>query len=143
MSGHPLNTTARSGRGVATPPTANRREQPLSLRDVPAKLAEIDAELGAIAAYDEYKEKAGKTGMAPDETSAPRAEAKRGSITREAVLRVVAGAGEAGMGRAAILSALHVKGDQSGSAAVDNCLRDLKGDGKLIHESRTYRVNTD
>ena len=97
------------------------------------RLAGIELELGAIAAYDEFKARAsgGVDG---------RARTGVGRVTRESILRVVAGAGERGIGRGDILVALAVKGDKSGEAAVDNRLRDLKREGQAVHEGRVYRV---
>ena len=99
------------------------------------RLAEIDLELGAIAAYDEY--------MARDARSLePRVDAsvKGGRVTREAILDVIAGATGRGIGRGEIIDALGIKGNRTGENAVDNRLRELKRERSVLHEGRVYRV---
>ena len=95
------------------------------------RLSEIDLELGAIAAYEQYKERGTRTLDVP-------VEAQPGRVTRDAVVLVIAG--ESGITRANIIKALGVKGDKSGEAAVDNRLRDLKRDGSIEHEGRLYSL---
>lgn len=100
------------------------------------KLAEIDLELGAIAAYDEYKNRRTRSQHAQ-----VQARIRPGDLSRELVLAVVAGeAGGMGVGRGEIIEALGVKGNRSGEIAVDNRLRELKREGSVIHEARLYRV---
>lgn len=99
-----------------------------------AKLEAVELELGAIAAYDDFKAKASGTA---DSRPVSRV-AKRTTVTHDAVAHVVKGAGKAGIKRAGILDALGVKGDKSGEAAVDNRLRDLKADKRVSHRGRTY-----
>ena len=104
-----------------------------SLRE---RLAETDLELGAIAAYDEYK--AHKTRSLGAQV---QARVRGGTIDRDAVLAVIAGeAGGTGVGRGEIIDALGVKNDRSREVAVDNRLRELKRDGRIVHEGRVYKV---
>ena len=63
----------------------------------------------------------------------------RGKITREAVLAVIRGGVGTGLRRGAIIEALGVKGDRSGEDAVGNRLRELKKQGRVLHEEGRYR----
>ena len=98
------------------------------------QVAEVDRELSAIAAYDE---RMGLDDRARDE----QVQARRGrrGVTRESVLAVVR-AEVGGATRGGIIRALGVRGDRSGEIAVDNRLRELKRDGRVLHERRTYRA---
>ena len=66
----------------------------------------------------------------------------RRKITREAVLAVIRGEVGTGMRRGAIIEALGVKGDRFGKAAVDNRLRELKKQGRVLHEEGRYRCRS-
>ena len=101
-----------------------------TLRD---QQVEIDLELEAIAAYDEVKSR--KTRSLDAQV---QARVRGGPMTRDAVLAVVVGAGNAGVRRSGIISALGAKGDRSREAAIDNRLRELKNDGRVLHEGRVY-----
>lgn len=103
-----------------------------ALRD---QQVEIDLELEAIAAYDEVKSRKARSLDAQ-----VQARVRGGPMTRDTVLAVVAGAGNAGVGRGGIIAALGAKGDRSKEAAIDNRLRELKNDGRVLHEGRVYRV---
>ncbi|MCY4011133.1 MAG: hypothetical protein OXG82_00305 [Gammaproteobacteria bacterium] len=108
------------------------------------RLAAVELELGAIAAYDDFKRQAGvrppRTPSAPVGDEREQVMRPARTISRDAVARVIAGAGEGGIGRADIIRALAVKGDKAGEAAIDNRLRDLKMAERVTHEGRKYRT---
>ncbi len=99
------------------------------------KKAEVDLELGAIAAYDQHM---GQRTRALD--AQVDARLGRGPMTRETVLRTIDGAGGRGASRREIIEALGVKGNKSSEIAVDNRLRELKRKGSVLHEQRRYRT---
>ena len=99
------------------------------------KVAEMDLQLGAIAAYEEHM--AGGT-CALDMQVKVRL---GGEVTQEAVLAMIgAAANGTGTSRGEIISALGVRGNRSGEIAVDNRLRELKRKGSVLHEGRRYRT---
>ena len=100
------------------------------------KVAEIDLELGAIAAYDEHM--ARRTDALDVQVGA---RLHPGEVTREKVLALVRGKAD-GLSRREIIEALAVKGDKSGEIAVDNRLRELKRKGSVLHEGRRYRAGS-
>lgn len=107
------------------------------MEQLQGKLEGIELELGAIAAYDDFKTKAKHKTTVDTQGTATQPVATR-TITRDAVVRVVQGAGSGGIGRAGIMNALGVKGDKTGEAAVDNRLRDLKATKRVTHKGRVY-----
>lgn len=103
-----------------------------TLRD---QQVEIDLELEAIAAYDEVKSRKARSLDAQ-----VQARVRGGPMTRDAVLAVVAEAGSAGVGRGGIIAALGAKGNRSKEVAIDNRLRELKKDGRVLREGREYKA---
>lgn len=101
------------------------------LRD---RMADIDHELGAIAAYHERM-----SGRDRSLDAQVQVRLGRVGITREAVLAVVRGEAD-GLSRAGIIEALGVKGIRSSETAVDNRLRELKKRESVLHEGRMYRA---
>lgn len=95
---------------------------------------ELNALRAAIAAYDEVKESRTRSLDAQVQTRL-----NGGHVTQDAVLAVVGDAPD-GMTRGEIIRALGVKGNRSGEVAVDNRLRVLKRDGRIVHEGRVYRT---
>lgn len=96
------------------------------------EVAEMDLELGAIAAYEEHM--AGRTRALDMQVKVGLG----GEVTQEAVLAMIGA--EVGRSRGEIISALGVKGNKSGEIAVDNRLRELKRKGSILHEERRYRT---
>lgn len=100
------------------------------------KLATVDLELGAIAAYEEHMDR--RTRALDVQVNARLGRAR---VTRDTVLAVINGdASDMGVSRGEIIETLGVKGDKSGEIAVDNRLRELKRERRVLHEGRRYRT---
>ena len=103
--------------------------------------APADAPAGAPAgarAGESPAPAAAEESRAPESaTAAPKARRRRTS-RRAAIVSIIEAAGSEGVGRAAIIEQLGVKGDKSAEQSVSNALANLKKSGGVAHNDGKY-----
>ena len=115
--------------------SGKREELRQEIHTLQKKLDEVELELAAIDAYDDIMARGSHSKGAQ-----LQARLNGGRVTREAVLAVITGVVGRGLERGEIIKALGVKGNRQGEVAVDNRLRELKREGKVLHEGRVYQT---
>ena len=79
-----------------------------------------------------------KDGGSVGKTTKPRSRRRGATVPRGDVLKVIREAGGKGIGRAAIIEKLDVKGDKTAENSVTYQLRELKEGRRVRHEGRRY-----
>jgi hypothetical protein len=114
-------------------------------REVEKKLASIDRELAAIAAYQSAK--TGKAAPVEAVRKPRRATGKRRGVRarsgsrRESIIAALQGTAD-GLSRGELLEKMELKGDKAGEMSVSNALTALTKSKQLVRKDKKYLAPT-
>src|SRR3954470_18604934 len=114
--------------------TQDRKDAETRLQEVQNEIAKIDREFKAIEAYERIKTRKAQKGAAASKEPGQRA--RRGERQQE-VLDLI-GQHPDGLTRSEILERLGVKGDKKAEASISNALNNLKKNGRLGSQGKSY-----